>query len=76
VVVSRDQNAGRFQIVRIYNITFEKEEEFKNFGTTLTNQNNILEEIKSRLNSESACYNSVQNRSPFSLLPTNIKINT
>jgi len=29
-------------------------------GTTLTNQNSIAEEIKSRLRSENACYHSVQ----------------
>ena len=45
MVVSRDQNAGR--IHRIDNSTFEREEEFKYLGTTLTNQNSIAEEIKS-----------------------------
>jgi len=30
-------------------ITFERVEEFKYLGTTLTNQNSIAEEIKSRL---------------------------
>jgi hypothetical protein len=30
-------------------------------GTTLTNQNFVNDEIKSRLNSGNACYNSVQN---------------
>ena len=36
-------------------------EEFKCLGTTLTNQNSIPEEIKSRLMSGNACYHSVQN---------------
>jgi len=31
------------------NRSFEKMEEFKYFGTTLTNQNSIQEEIKSRM---------------------------
>jgi hypothetical protein len=35
-------------------------EEFKYLETKLTNQNSIEEEIKSRLNSGHACYNSVQ----------------
>jgi len=35
-------------------------EEFKYLGTTLTNQNSIQEEIKSRLKSGNACYHSVQ----------------
>jgi len=34
--------------------------EFKYLGTTLTNQNSIQEEIKSRLKSGNACYYSVQ----------------
>jgi len=51
MVMSRDQNAGRIQSVRIENSTFEKVEGFKYFGTTLTNQNCIAEEIKSRLRS-------------------------
>jgi hypothetical protein len=41
---------------------------------TLTNQNYIHEEIKSRLNSGNACYRAVQNRlSPY-LLFRNVKI--
>jgi len=37
MVMSRDQNAGRSQSVRIDNRTFEKVEGFKYLGTTLTN---------------------------------------
>ena len=37
MVMSRDQNAGRIQSVRIDNSTFESVEEFKYLGT-LTNQ--------------------------------------
>ena len=48
MVISRDQNAGRIHSVRIDNSTFERVE-FKYLGTTLTNQNSIAEEIKSRL---------------------------
>jgi len=43
-------------------------------GTTLTNQNSIAEEIKSRLRSGSACYHSVQNLLSSRLLSNNLKI--
>jgi hypothetical protein len=48
-------------------------EEFKYKGTTLTKQNSIQEEIKSRLLGN-ACYHSVQNLLSYSLLSKNIKI--
>ena len=48
MVMSRDQNAGRIHSVRMDNSTFERVEEFKYLGTTLTNQNAIQKEIKSR----------------------------
>jgi hypothetical protein len=35
--------------------------QFKYLPSTVTNQNLIHEEIKRRLNSESACYHSVEN---------------
>ena len=68
MVMSRDQNAGRIQNVRINNSTFER------VGTTLTNQNSIPEEIKSRLTSGNACYHSVQNLLSSRLLSKNLKI--
>jgi len=49
MVISRDQNAGRIHSVRSHNSNFERVEEFKYLGTTLTNLNSIPEEIKSRL---------------------------
>jgi hypothetical protein len=47
---------------------------FRYLGTTLTNQNDIHDEIKSRLNSGNACYYSVQNLLSFRLISKNIKI--
>jgi hypothetical protein len=49
-------------------------EEFKYLGTTLTNQNSIHEEIKSRLKSGNTCYHSVQNLLSSSLLAKNTYI--
>jgi len=72
--MSRDQNAGRIHNVRIDNSTFERAEEFKYLGTTLTNRNSIAEEIKSRLKSGNACYHSVQNLLSSRMLSKNLKI--
>jgi hypothetical protein len=47
---------------------------FKYLGTTLTNQNDIHDEFKSRLNSGNACYHSVQNCLPISYKKLKIKI--
>jgi hypothetical protein len=49
-------------------------EEFRYLGTTLTNQNSIQEEVKSRLKSGNACYYSVQNLLSSGFLSTNLKI--
>ena len=60
--------------MRIDNSTFERVEGLKYLGTTLTNQNSIAEEIKSRLRLGNACYHSVQNLLSSRLLSTNLKI--
>ena len=48
MVMSQDRNAGRGYSVKIDNSFIERVEEFKYFGMTLTDQNSIQEEIKSR----------------------------
>ena len=72
--MSRDQDVGRSHSIKIDNSSFERVEEFKYLGTTLTNQNSVQEEIKSGLKSVNACYYSVQNLLSFSLLSKNRKI--
>jgi hypothetical protein len=47
---------------------------FRYLGTTLTNRDDIHDEIKSRLNSGNACYYSVQNLLPSHLLSKKLKI--
>jgi hypothetical protein len=49
MVMSRDQNAGENGYIQIGNESFETVEQFKYLGTTLTNQNYLRVEIKSRL---------------------------
>jgi UDP-galactopyranose mutase len=78
MVMFRDQNAGGSQnnstiMMNKVNSSFERVEEFKYLGTTLTNKNSIQEEIKSRLNSVNVCYRSVQNLVSSSLLSKHLK---
>ena len=74
MVMSRDQNAGQNHNVRIDNSTYERVEEFKYVGTSLTIQNSIREEIKCRLRSGNAWYHSVQNLLSSRLLSRKLKI--
>jgi len=74
VTVYRDQNAGRIQSMKVDNNSIERVEEFKYLGTTLTHQNSIQEDIKSRLKSGNACYYSVRNLLSSRLLSKNLKI--
>jgi hypothetical protein len=74
MVMSRDQIAGPGHDVKTDSSSFERVEEFKYLETTLTNQNSIQEEIKSRLESENACYISVKNFSFSRLLSKNINL--
>jgi hypothetical protein len=61
VYESRHPNSGQNQNIRKTNESFENMATFKYMETTLTNQNAIIDEIKSRLNPGNACYYSVQN---------------
>jgi hypothetical protein len=60
--------------VKIDNSSFGRVEEFKYLGATLTNQNSIQEEIKSRLKLVNACYWAVQNLLSSRLLSRGLKI--
>ena len=60
--------------MKIDNSFFERVEDFKYLGTTLTNQNSIQEEIKSRMKSGNAHNHLVQNLLSSSLLSKNLKI--
>ena len=59
MVMSRYQHAGRSHNIKTENSSCARVEELKYLGTTLTKQNSIQEEIKSRLNSGNACSHSV-----------------
>jgi UDP-galactopyranose mutase len=61
--------------MNFHSISFERVEEFKHLGTTITNQYSIQEEIKSRLQSGNASCHSIQNLLSSSFLFKNLKIN-
>jgi hypothetical protein len=66
--------AGQRQSIKIGNRSFESVAKFKHLGTTLTDENCIHDEIKSRLNSGNACYHSVQSLLSSHLLSGNVKV--
>jgi hypothetical protein len=74
IIMSRHSNSGQNQNIRLANESFESVAKFKYLGTTLTNQNDIHDEIKSRLNSGNVCYHSVQNRLSSRLICKKLKI--
>jgi hypothetical protein len=61
MIMSRNPNSGQNQNLRIANESFENVARFKHLGTTITNQNDIRDEIKSRLISGNTFSYSVQN---------------
>jgi hypothetical protein len=74
MIRSRHPNSGQNQTIRIANESFENVATFKYLQTTLTNQNDIRDEIKSRLNSGNTCCYSVQNLLSSRLISKNLKI--
>jgi hypothetical protein len=74
MVMSRNQNAEQNLNMKIDNKSFQRVEQFKYLGTTLTNRNSIQEEIKSSLKLGNACYHLVQDLLSSRLLSKNTKI--
>jgi hypothetical protein len=72
--MSRHQTAGQSNYIRVANKSFERVAKCKYLGSTLTDQNCIRKEIRSRLNSGNACYHAVQNLLSSRLLSRNVKI--
>jgi hypothetical protein len=74
MIMSSHPNSEQNQNIKTANESFENMAKFKYLGTTLTNQNDIHDETKSRLNSGNACYYSVQNRLSSRHVSKNLKI--
>jgi hypothetical protein len=68
------KKAGEKHGIKIVNRSFEGVAKLKYLRTTVTDQNCMQEEIKSRLNSGNACYLSVQSLLPSHLLSRNVKV--
>jgi hypothetical protein len=68
------KKAGQKHSTKIANRSSENVAKFKYLGTTLTDQNCMNDEIKSRLNSGNACYHSVQILLSSRLLSRNVKV--
>jgi hypothetical protein len=68
------KKAGQTHSIKVANRSFEGVAKFKYLGTTLTDQNCMQEEIKSRLDSGNTCYHSVHSLLSSHLLSKNVKV--
>ena len=60
MITSPQENIVLNQNIVIENLSFEKMEMFKYLGVTVTNTNDVREEIKLRINMGNACYYSLE----------------
>jgi hypothetical protein len=74
MLMSRSQKTGQKCSIKIANRSLEGVAKFKYLGTTLTDQNQMHKDIKSRLNSGNGCYHSVQSLLSSCLLSRNLKV--
>jgi hypothetical protein len=72
--MSRHQTVGQNDYIKVADKFFKNVAKLKNLGRTLTNQNCIPEDIKSRINSGNACYHAVQNPLSSRLISKNVTI--
>jgi hypothetical protein len=74
MLMSRSQKIGQKHSIKITNRSFEDVAKLKYLGTTLSDQNHMHEEIKTRLNSGNACYHSVHILLSSRILSRNLKV--
>ena len=73
---SRHKNVIENQNVVIGNLSFENVEKFRYLVVTVTNTNDIREEIERRINMGNACYYSLEKSLSSRLLSKKLKVNT
>jgi hypothetical protein len=74
MLMLRCQKIGQKHSIKVANRSFEDVAELKYLGTTLTDQNYMHKEIKSRLNSGNSCNNSLQRLLSSHLLSRNVQV--
>jgi hypothetical protein len=74
ILMSRSQKIGQKHSIKIANRSFEDVAKFKYLGTTLTVQNRMQGEIKSRLNSGNAPFGSQPSALPPAVRNLKVKI--
>jgi hypothetical protein len=74
MLLAHYQKTGQKYNIKIVNKSFEGVAKFRYLGTTLTDQNCLYEEVKSKQNSGNACYCSVQSILSSRLLSGNVKV--
>jgi hypothetical protein len=74
MLMSHSQNRGQKYSIKIANRSFEDVAKFRYLGTTLTDQNHMHEDIKSRPNSGNACCRSVHSLLSSRLLSRKLKV--
>ena len=76
MITFRQQNIAQNQNIVIENSSFEIVEKFKYLAVTVTNTNDIREEIKRRINMGNACDYSLEKILSSRLLSKKLKVNT
>ena len=78
MITSRHQNVGLIQNQNIVsvNFSFGNVEKFRYLGVTVTNTNDIREEIKRRINMGNACYYPLEKILSSHLISKRLKVKT
>ena len=76
MTISRHQNLIKNKNIEIRNFSFENVEKFRYLGVTVTNTNDMREEIKRRINMGNACYYSLEKFLLSRLLSKKLKVKT